>query len=485
MPKYPANPILLVDDDPVALETYNRALRSAGINNIMPINDSREVVPLLAGGQAVDLVLLDMIMPHISGDALLSTITQDYLGVPVIMITGISEMDIAVKCIKSGAFDYLTKPVERGRLVTSVQTALRFHELSRENDALATSLLSSGLKNAETFENIITGNATMRAIFQYVEAIAITQRPILITGETGVGKELVAEAAHKASGRSGKFVAVNVGGLDDNLFTDTIFGHKKGAFTGADYGRSGLIEQASDGTLFLDEIGDLEVPSQVKLLRLLQYGDYYPLGSDTARLSNARIIAATNMDIMKMKEGGKFRKDLYYRLSSHHIHIPPLRNRLDDLALLVDYFLEKAAVSMGKKKPPVPKELFQFLFTYHFPGNVRELQGMIYDAMSMHASGPLSLRSFKNSIAKERGSAPAESDKTAVNSGSPAHSIALAIIEEDAQKRFPTLEEAEWFLIDEALARAGGNQTIAAEMLGLTRAALNKRLVRRTDKPAS
>lgn len=479
MARYPENPILLVDDDPIALETYNRALRAAGINNIMPINDGRQVMPLLAGGQAVDLVLLDLIMPHISGDALLSTITQDYFGVPVIMISGVNEVNMAVKLVKSGAFDYLVKPVERDRLVMSVQNALKFHELRRENDALATSLLSSGLKNAATFENIVSGDRTMKAIFQYVEAIAITNRPILITGETGVGKELVAEATHKASGRSGKFVPVNVGGLDDNLFTDTLFGHKKGAFTGADYGRSGLIEQASDGTLFLDEIGDLEVPSQVKLLRLLQYGDYYPLGSDTARLSNARIIAATNMDIMKMKEGGKFRKDLYYRLSAHHIHIPPLRDRLEDIPFLVDHFLEKAAVSVGKKKPPVPKELFQLLFTYHFPGNVRELQGMIYDSMSMHVAGPLSVRSFKSSIAKERDGVTAESAKPAVNGGGASGSVALAIIEEEAQKRFPTLEEAEWFLIDDALARAGGNQTIAAEMLGLTRAALNKRLVRR------
>ena len=211
---------------------------------------------------------------------------------------------------------------------------------------------------------------------------------------------MIAKAVHLLSNRKGEFVPVNVAGLDENVFTDTLFGHKKGAFTGADRARIGLVEQASGGTLFLDEIGDLSADLQVKLLRLLQEGEYFPLGSDVTKRSDARVVVATNQELQTLQESGKFRKDLYYRLCAHHVHIPPLRERREDLPLLAEHFLEKSSEALGKKKPTPPKELFILLSSYHFPGNIRELKSMIWDAVSYHKIGKLSLDAFKTHIRK-------------------------------------------------------------------------------------
>jgi len=243
-----------------------------------------------------------------------------------------------------------------------------------------------------------------------------------------------------------------------------LFGHVKGAFTGADQARKGLIEQAVDGTLLLDEIGELRSESQVKLLRLLEESKYYPLGSDTPRGTNARIIAATNRDIQAMTASGQFRKDLYYRLQTHHIHIPPLRERCADIPLLVEYFLERAAKMLQKRRPTPPDQLFTLLNTYDFPGNIRELEGMVLDAVSRHESGVLSMSSFVEKIG--RGNTPAP-DADSLNQQ------ALRFTD-----RLPTLKQTENLLIDEALRRTNGNQTIAARLLGISRRALNNRLRR-------
>jgi DNA-binding NtrC family response regulator len=308
----------------------------------------------------------------------------------------------------------------------------------------------------------------MRSIFQYVEAIARTAMPVLITGETGVGKELIARALHELSGRAGEFVPLNVAGVDDALFSDTLFGHRRGAFTGADQDRRGLIEQAAAGTMFLDEIGDLGLESQVKLLRLLQEGKYYPIGSDVSKLSDARIIVATNRDIASMQHKDEFRKDLYYRLQTHYIHIPPLRERKEDIPLLVDHFLAKSSGQLGKKKPTPPRQLPTLLGTYHFPGNVRELESMVFDAVSRHQSGVLSMESFRAKVGHDQANRPE------IQQAPP--------VEADKQIQFPeqlpTLKEAEQMLIDQALERADGNQTIAARLLGISRRALSNRLSR-------
>lgn len=321
------------------------------------------------------------------------------------------------------------------------------------------------LENIKAFSRIVTGNSEMFAVFHYIESVARSLQPVLITGETGVGKELIAKCIHEVSGVRGNLVIVNVAGLDDNMFSDTLFGHAKGAFTGADQVRPGMVEQAAGGTLFLDEIGELSPTSQVKLLRLLQEGEYLPLGADSPRYTDAYILTATNEDLWGLQRAKKFRKDLNFRLRTHHIHIPPLRERVDDIPLLVDHFLEEAAQVLKKKKPRYPEELHTLLKTYSFQGNIRELRAMIFDAMSRHKSRTLSLSVFKSHIAKGRENATI-AEKPEADESSP-----FAFFRE-----IPTIKQATRMLIAEAMKRADGNQSVAAKMLGISQPALSKRL---------
>ena len=455
---FPSNPILLVDDEAEMLRSFKLALRSKGINNVSLCQDPRNVMPLLSTGKT-EVILLDLSMPFISGDELLPMITGEFPEIPVIIITGTNEVDTAVRCMKTGAFDYMVKPVEKNRLVSGVRRAIEIRELQYENRLLKERILFGNLENPAAFSEIVTNNRSMRSLFQYVETIAKSLQPVLITGETGVGKELMAGAVHTLSLRQGPFVTVNAAGIDDNIFSDTLFGHIKGAFTGADGMRKGLVEKASGGTLLLDEIGDLSADSQVKLLRLVQEREYLPLGSDLLKITDARIIVATNHDLQALQESGRFRKDLYYRLRTHQINIPPLRERLDDLPLLVDHFLEKAARSLGKKKPSPPAELITLLSNYHFPGNIRELETMIYDAVSSHKSKKLSMGRFQTHIKQERSAAGDASEQL-----SPGHDSWLACSEP-----LPTLEQANSLLIAEAMKRSGNNQSMAARLLGISR----------------
>jgi len=459
-------PVLLIDDEPRILHSASIALRTSGFPNVLTIDDSGKVLPLLAE-RDVGVIVLDLAMPNISGHAILEQIAVDYPDIPVIIMTATSDLEVAVQCMQTGAVDYLVKPVEQGRLTSAVRRALETRSLRVELLSLKDRLLTDKPHAREAFAEIITQDRAMFAIFRYLEAIACSPQPVLITGETGTGKELIARALHRLSKRPGELVAVNVAGLDDTLFSDTLFGHAKGAYTGADRTRDGLITTAADGTLFLDEIGDLTIPSQVKLLRLLQEGTYYPLGADRPRQSFARIIVATNCDIAQPAAEGRFRKDLYFRLRTHQLQLPPLRQRRDDIPLLVNQFVDDAARVLDKPAPAIPRSLYALLQSYDFPGNVRELQAMVFDAVARHQSGVLSLESFKEAI----GSKPplmVEPLQESPNS--------LAKLFPD---RLPTLCEAEDVLVNEAMARAGGNQGIAAGMLGISRQALNKRLSRR------
>ncbi|HEY7528961.1 MAG TPA: sigma-54 dependent transcriptional regulator [Candidatus Deferrimicrobiaceae bacterium] len=467
--------VLLVDDEAGLLRSASLTLRSAGIPTVLTESDSRRVLPLLAE-RDVGVIVLDLTMPHLPGTKLLEEIRRDHPHLPVIVMTGRNEVDIAVSCMKAGAFDYLVKPVESARFVSSVKRALEVTSLQEEVSSLREHLLSPAVANADVFSAILTECPKMLSIFKYVEAIAPSGQPVLITGETGVGKELFSRAVHELSGRKGSFVAVNVAGLDDTVFSDTLFGHKRGAYTGAEHAREGLVAQASGGTLFLDEIGDMKETSQVKLLRLIEEKEYYPLGSDAPARSEARVVCATHYNVKELVSQGRFRRDLYYRLSTHLVHIPALRERAGDLVLLVDHFLEDAANSLQKKKPTVPPELYTLLSTYHFPGNLRELKTMSFDAVAQHRSGILPLDSFRKAMGEHAPpadpvSAPAEDGKVPfLFSGG-----------------FPTLSEAEDYLVAEALRRAKNNQGIAANLLGLTRQALNKRLARgaKAGKPPS
>ena len=469
----PQNPVLLVDDEEHFLLSAELTLSSNGIKNIETSKDSTKVMNLL-DKKKYSLVVLDINMPHLSGLDLLPAIINKHPEIPVIVITAVNDVESAVFCMKEGAFDYVVKPVDDTRLVTSIKRVLELTEMKSENEMLKQSLLRTNLERPEVFSEIITHSSGIESIFRYIEAIAKTSLPVLITGETGAGKELFAKAIHKASGRTGELVIVNVAGVDDNLFADTLFGHKKGAFTGAETDRKGLIEKAEGGSLFLDEIGDLSIESQVKLLRLLQDGSYYPLGSDLARLSNARVIVATNRDIKTMQANNSFRQDLYYRLKSHQIIIPPLRERKIDIPYLIDHFITKAVNQLGKKRPTVPKELYTLLSNYPFPGNIREMEGMIFDAVSLHKSGILSLELIRQKMSDYVQDKNRKNNNLKVAIDNPAQPI-------DLPGRFPTLKEIEESLIEEALRRAEGNQTIAAELLGISRRALNNRLRRTGD----
>ena len=469
--EFPSLPVLMVDDEEHLLISFDTVLRTNGINNILLCHDSREVATVLSQNR-IGVMVLDLIMPHISGEEILSNVSRDFPEIPIIIVTGVDEIDTAVKCVRSGAFDYMVKPVEEGRLIISVKRAIDFRELQRENISLKTRIISRKLDHPEAFSEIVTGDEAMHGLFQYAEAIADSPMPILITGETGVGKELLVNAIHSLSACKGKLVKVNIAGLDDNMFADTLFGHRKGAFTGADNTHLGLIERASGGTLFLDEIGDLSPFSQIKLLRLLQDREYYPIGGDHPQFTDTRIIAATNLTLKDLFRSDTFRKDLYYRLQTHHLHIPPLRERVEDIRVLLPHFLDGASRELGRKIPTPPKELYALLSTYHFPGNIRELQSMVYDAVSKHGAGKLPMNTFASYMDERRSSKKPD----AIGSGSK-WSFHFSPFEP-----VPTLKDAEERLIAEALRRSEGNQSIAARLLGISRQALNRRLKAKPDR---
>jgi transcriptional regulator with PAS, ATPase and Fis domain len=278
-----------------------------------------------------------------------------------------------------------------------------------------------------------------------------------------VGKEMIVHAIHNISKLQGAFVSVNAAGLDDHMFSDTIFGHVKGAFTGADKDKKGLLQNASGGTIFLDEIGDLSISSQVKLLRLIQEGEYMPLGGEKVHYSDARIITATNQDLWSLQRSGKFRKDLNYRLRTHHIHIPPLRERMEDLPLLVEYFVEQAALIQNKDKPNISEQLLRRLKTYFFPGNIRELRSIIFDAVSRNQSPSLSIKLIEPKLQDQE---PEYADSRKSITGSPVV----------FPNTLPTLQQLSELLIQEVLKRTNNNQTKAAEIIGISQSALSRRL---------
>lgn len=458
---YPSFDVLLVDDEAPWLRTLSMTLEGqGGINRFLTSLDAREVQGLLADHD-IGLILLDITMPHVSGEQLLARLGEEHPDITVIVVSGLNQVETAVNCMRLGAFDYIVKGTDNDRLLDTVRRAIRFQELERENRAMRQQLLGGRPERPEAFAEIVTLDPSMQRIFRYSEAIAISPRPVLITGESGTGKELVARAVHELSGRSGELVAVNVAGLDDGVFADTLFGHVRGAFTGADSARKGLVEQAAGGTLFLDEIGDLSQASQVKLLRLLEGGEYFAIGDDHPRKAKIRVIVATHSDLAARQKAGAFRRDLFYRLCSHHIHLPPLRERLGDIPILLDQFLDDAAQVLGKSKPTPPPQLRLLLANYSFPGNVRELQSMVFDAVSNHQGGVLSMATFQRAM--QAGTPLLRSPGELENP--------FALLD-----RCPSLREAMQLLIEDALRRSEGNQTLAARLLGISQPALSKRL---------
>lgn len=446
--------IYILDDDKLFMKSLERVLKSIGDYDINLYTDIDAFFEDLAE-YSCDLVLLDLNMPKTDGKECLIKIKEWKPDAPVIMISGEKDANTALECLRLGAFDYVTKPIDINRLEATLKNVFRLSDLEKDIFNITKHLMGSNLESNEDFNKIITCDSAMRLNFRYIEAISKSSNHILICGETGTGKELIAEAVHKSSRRRGDFIAVDVSGLDDNVFSDTLFGHVKGAFTGADKIRQGLIEKASNGTLFLDEIGDLEEASQIKLLRLLQMGTYYPLGSDEPRKSSARIVAAVNKDIEQLLRKS-FREDLYYRLSMHRIDVPPLRERKGDIKLLASLFYSSAIENYNIKNE-LDSYAVGVLTEYTFPGNVRELKSIIEDAALQQSIGFKLIDVLKKKTGRitEHGA-----------------DIKLA----DIFGYFPTLEQLAEYAVKCALDEAGNSQQKAAELLGISRQALNRRI---------
>jgi DNA-binding NtrC family response regulator len=459
--------IVLVDDEQSELDAYSFLLESMGVQNIKTIPDSRQALEALQNIPA-PIVFLDLNMPHMSGQEVLRLIKRERPQVPVIILTANSEIETAVECLRLGAHDYLVKPISMATFGSSLRNALEIGTL--RNEVMSLKGIPFGTRPShKAFANIVTQNSEMMEIFQYIEAIAESGQPTLVLGETGSGKELIAKAIHDVSGLPGDFVAVDVSGLDDTLFSDTLFGHARGAYTGADKARPGLLEKAQDGTIFLDEIGDLSEVSQVKLLRFLQEGVYYPLGADQPKHCRARVVAAANKDLQKMAgQSGGFRMDLYYRLSTHLIKIPHLRNRREDIPLLVKHLVENAARDMNRKAPLVSKEAMHLLLRHPFYGNIRELKTYLFDAVARCGSAEIS-----QGLIAERLGGSLQATRT-------------ELLEDNSLEKlfghFPTLEKLTNYAIEEALEITSHNQSQAARLLGLSKQALHKRLKKRPPK---
>jgi two-component system, NtrC family, nitrogen regulation response regulator GlnG len=465
---YPFYSILLVDDEVSFLNSALYALKLEGITNVETISDSREVLGRMARG-GCGIVVLDITMPFVSGRTLLEKISMEYPDVIVFMITAVNDLQSAVECMKLGARDYIVKPIQQDRLIAAVRLAIAWKTAALETAALRCHLLDGIVQHPEAFSSIVTNNPVMQNLFKYVEAIAETDLPLLITGETGTGKELMAQAIHTLSHRSGNFVRVNVAGIDDDILSDTLFGHVRGAFTGAETGRKGLIEEAATGTLLLDEIGDLRYESQTKLLRLLQEGTFHPVGADVTRSSSARFIFATNRNLKMMMQAGKFRNDFYYRLQAHEVTIPPLRQRFDDMRLLANVFIDEASAKFKKTRPYLNQEIYPLLSTYSWPGNIRELKGLLFDVLSRNETDTLSLKYLKEKLKELRGDAAALNDGAINEAGTLSKNITFPA-------SLPTIDELELMLIKEAYKRTHGNKTQIADLIGLARTTIIKRL---------
>jgi DNA-binding NtrC family response regulator len=373
--------ILLVDDEKVFLESLERGLFLSGFKNIRAENDPRKAAALVQQGEHADIALIDITMPGMTGIELLDHIKSCSPTTECIMVTAADEASLAVSCIKRGAFDYLVKPLDMEELLVVILKALERKSLL-EIQMLGKKKVFAGFANPAAFASIMTQSEKMQRIMKEAELHASTKVPVLITGETGTGKELLAKAIHKASSRAENiFTPINMSALAGSLFEAEFYGHTKGAFTGAAKDRKGYLEMTSGGTLFLDEIGSLPLDLQGKLLRVLQEGEYFKLGTSRPQGTNVRFIAATNVELDKLQEQGLFRKDLFYRLCGAWLDLPPLRERKEDLVLLVEEFLQ--GYGRGCENGNIEDPARSLLKAYDYPGNIRELKSIVQHAANL------------------------------------------------------------------------------------------------------
>jgi len=439
--------VLIADDEKNMRWILDKNLGEWGFKTLLAEN-GEEALNLFMEADP-DLAILDLRMPVLDGLTVLSRIRSINERFPVIIITAHGDTNSAVKAMKLGAVDYISKPFVMEELKLTIMRALNVGELNQEIEFLRSEVAG------ET--TIIGQSKKMRAVFELIEQVADTPATVLITGESGTGKELIAGAIHQGSSRSSKpYVRINCGAIPDNLMESELFGYEKGAFTGADKRKPGRFDRAQGGTIFLDEIGELSPGLQVKLLRVLQEREFERVGGVETIKADVRVIAATNRDLQQLVEEGKFREDLLYRLKVIHIHVPPLRERKEDIPLLIEFFIKKYSRELNRNNLTLDDDVTRFLMRYDFPGNIREMENVIERAVILSRDGRMTLASLPRDILK--------------NSMTPRKDI-FTLPEEGV-----LLDHVEESLVRQALAKTNGNQTQAAQLLGITRYALKYRM---------
>ncbi len=453
VPDHPAT-ILVADDDPGLRESLERTLAREGYQVVLASDGRAALDRLQAGG--VDVVLTDLKMPGLSGIELLRAVRAVAPDVDVILLTAFGTIEEAVKAMKDGAYDFLTKPVQRAQLIRVIRQALERRELILQNRALQ-QRLEALLKQG----TVIGASPAFRRMMTLVEQVADSSATVLIQGESGTGKELVARAIHERSPRrAGPFVAVNCAALPETLLESELFGYERGAFTGAAGRKEGRFELADGGTLFLDEVADLSAVTQPKILRVLQEGEFERLGGTRTIRVDVRIVAATNQDLAQMVREKRFREDLYYRLNVITINVPPLRERREDIRVLAHHFLRIYAAKNNRRLEGFTNEAMDRLESYAWPGNVRELENVIERAVVLARGTVIE---------------PGELPEEVGGVKPPPRDAILALIG-------TPLSEIENRLLDETLRITGGNKTQAAKLLGIDVRTVARKLDRRDEE---
>ena len=438
--------VMVVDDEKNIREGLGKALEMDGYDVILAADGQAGLEQVEHEG--VDLVIADLKMPRLSGEELLRRVVQAYPSLPVIILTGHGTIESAVQAMRDGAYDFLTKPVNLDRLSLLVRRALSTRELVLQHRAL-----QEELEQRRQFSSIIGKSAEMKRIFEVVRQVAPTKASVLITGESGVGKELIADAIHNLSGRRDKaFVKVHCAALSEGLLESELFGHEKGAFTGAVARKRGRFELSHAGSIFLDEIGEISQSVQIKILRVLQEKRFERVGGEETIEVDTRIISATNKDLKAEIENGAFREDLFYRLNVVNIHIPPLRERKEDIPLLAAAFIKEFAAENGKAVEGLDARARSMLYNYTWPGNVRELRNCIESAVVMSKGTILTPDDLPPSVSSET-----ESNYVKIQLGT-------------------TLSDAEREVIRANLAAQRGNKSRTAETLGIGRKTLHRKI---------